>query len=510
MWLMQAFTLILFFQGSEARKNVLFIVADDLRPEIAAMHDNEAYRQMHDKMYTPHLDAFTERSAVFKKAYVQQAICGPSRASFMTGRRPDTTKVYNLDDYFRNVSGDFTTIPQYFKQQGYRTLGMGKIFHPGSSGGGNNDRPSWSDDEQYYNSPSQRNYWYPRHNEKSWRAINESLEQEHPLGDQELTDHAKATLRRLAPKAISGEENFFMAVGFRLPHLPFIFPERYLQYYPQSDIKQPSNPYVPQNMPGYAWHYNGEIRNQYADIIDLGLSGRPNTTWPSELVLDLRRAYYASVSYVDTLFGQIMEEVDGLGLRNNTIVMFGSDHGWQLYEHTAWCKHTNFELATRTPLMFRVPGLTDQGLMSSHLVEYTDIYSTLVELAELPAVPLCPQSGPTPQACTEGTSLVSLMSNPNIPGKTRVFMQYPRNRRDVGPLMGYSMRTDRYRYTEWVTFNTTTSTPDWDLMFANELYDHSIDPDENVNRAEDEDYDTDVDLLSAQLQAGWRAALPNY
>ncbi|CAH1784111.1 unnamed protein product [Owenia fusiformis] len=508
MWLIQALLMILFYQESEARKNVLFIVSDDLRPEIAALYDNGAYRQMHDKMYTPHLDAFTEQSAVFKKAYVQQALCSPSRSSFMTGRRPDTTLVYNLNDYFRDVGGDFTTIPQYFKQQGYRTLGMGKIFHPGSAGG-YDDPPSWSDDEPYYHSPSDLNYWMPKQFEKTWGAINQSLEQEHPLGDQELTDNAITTLRRLAPKAINGEENFFMAMGFRLPHLPFIFPERYFEYYPLSDIKQPSNPYVPQNMPEYAWSYNREIL-RYTDIGDLGLSGSPNATWPNELVLDLRRAYYASISYVDDLFGQVMEEVDALGLRNNTIVMFGSDHGWNLYEHTAWGKGDNFELSTRATLMFRAPGLTDQGLVSNHLVEFADVYSTLVELAELPAVPLCPLIGPIPQACTEGTSLVSLMSNPSHPGKTNVFMQYLRDSTDFGPLMGYSMRTERYRYTEWVYFDSIISIPDWDLMFANELYDHYIDPDENVNLADDEDYFILVALLSDELQLGWRAALPDY
>ncbi|CAH1778820.1 unnamed protein product [Owenia fusiformis] len=491
------------FHISTARKNVLFILADDMRPEIAALRDNDSPSQMHDKMYTPHLDAFTEHSAVFRRAYVQQAICGPSRASFMTGRRPDTTRVYNLQDYFRRVGGNFSTIPQYFKERGYRTLGMGKIFHSGQSAGGNNDAPSWSSDETFFHSPSRRGYWNPIKKEHSWYSINTTLEREHPIGDQEVTDHAISVLQRLAPKAISGEENFFMAVGFYLPHLPFIFPERFLQYYPISDIKQPSNPYAPLNMPDYAWHSNGELLNGYGDIKSLNISGAPNTTWPSQLVLDLRRAYYASISYVDSLFGQIMTELDNLGLRNDTIVMFGSDHGWQLYEHTAWCKHTNFELATRTPLMFRAPGLTDQGIMSDHLVEYVDIYSTLVELADLPAAPLCPENPAAIQECTEGTSLVPIMKNSSLPGKPRVFMQYPRYRQ-FGRVMGYSMRTDKYRYTEWVRFNETGFGPDWTAQEAVELYDHTNDQEENVNRANDAEYASIVEQLKGHLHEGWR------
>ncbi|CAH1794527.1 unnamed protein product [Owenia fusiformis] len=504
-------TLVICVLSCESRKNVLFIVSDDLRPEIAAMYDKGNPYQMHDKMYTPHLDAFAERSAVFRKAYVQQAICGPSRASFMTGRRPDTTHVYNLDDYFRTVGGDFTTIPQYFKQQGYRTLGMGKIFHGGSASGGNYDKVSWSDDEEFFTSPSDKKYWRKRFKMRSWAVVNKTMEEEHPLGDQEITDHAIKSLRRLAPTAKLGLENFFMAVGFRLPHLPFVFPGRFLKYYPKETMKMPSNPYAPKDMPEYAWHGNGEIRNGYADITLRGFSKEPNTKWPEYLVKNLRRAYYASVSYVDSLFGKIMAELDRLGLRDDTIVMFGSDHGYELYEHSAWCKHTNFEIATRTPLMIRAPGVTDKGVMSDHLVEYTDVYSTLVELAGLPALPTCPKDSSKVKACTEGTSLVPVMKNPNLPGKQSVFMQYPRNRGPrIGTIMGYSMRTERYRYTEWVKFNGKPDfTPNWFLLFASELYDHYVDPDENVNRAGVQAYASVKAQLSKTLHAGWRAQLPS-
>ncbi|XP_071099564.1 iduronate 2-sulfatase-like [Haliotis cracherodii] len=490
-------------QSSNSRKNVLFLVSDDMRPNIGAYEGKEYPAPVSPKMHTPHLNALAKKSLLLERAYVSQALCSPSRTALLSSRRPDTTHVYDLKHYFRLVGGNFTTLPQYFKQNGYRTMGIGKIFHPGMAASGNDDPISWTD--PYFHAKDtygdMKDIWY---------AVPESKVKREPLQDTILANHAIGVLKEVAPKAKSGEQPFFVAVGFHKPHLPWYFPMRFLDYYPLSSLREPENYYVPKDMPPVAWH-NFSNFDAFSDIKKFHFKdvGYINFTFPRELTLELRRAYYCALSYTDSEVGRVIAELDKLGLANNTIISFWGDHGWQLGEHSEWEKHTNFEMATHAPMMVHVPGLTDHGVKSQHLTEFVDLFPTLAEAAELPPIQLCPEDSSKVDLCTEGMSMVPLMKNPNYPNwKTAAFSQYPR---EVGQnrVMGYSIRTDQYRYTEWPEFQGSPQyQPQWNIEFGAELYDHHIDYQENVNRANDPAYQTVRDELRGKLIAGWRQALP--
>ena len=278
------FLLQLVLLASCKKMNVLFLVSDDLRPEINAYRGRDFPSTVHPKLHTPNLDDLCSRSLVLKRAYVQQAICSPSRTSLLTGRRPDTTHVYDLKTYFRKSGGNFTTIPQYFKEHGYQSIGMGKIFHPGEKASGKDDPISWS--EPYYHASR---YWQSANH--SWRAVTDSERKRNPLPDEDITLHALEVMRNLVHANNRTNRPFFLAVGYHKPHLPFIFPDKFLGYYPEDVIRLPNNQYAPVNMPPVAWTDYGELR-KYHDIRKLHASGEPNTTLPAKVVKQLRRAYY--------------------------------------------------------------------------------------------------------------------------------------------------------------------------------------------------------------------------
>lgn len=486
-----------FFDISECagRYNVLFLVADDMRPELGSYCGPDSPSPIHPKMHTPNLDALAIKSLLLKRAYVQQAVCSPSRTSLLTARRPDTTHVYDLIHYFRKVGGNFTTLPEYFKINGFQSIGMGKIFHPGVASG-HDDPISWT--EPFFHG----NATFESKNH-SWQAIPDALLIDNPLIDEQIAEHAITTLRRVAKSALTGTSNFFVAVGFRRPHLPFVFPESMLQFYPETSIQLPDNPYAPVQMPEIAWWNYAGLR-EYADINALNATGKINTTLPDKTVLELRRSYYSAISWIDTLVGRILAELDNLGLSNNTIVSFWGDHGWQLGEHGEWCKETNFELATHAPMMIHIPGVTDKGIVTEQLVECVDLFPTLAEAAGLEPLPLCPENSSQIALCREGTSLLPLIRNPDVPLKKAAFSQYPR----LDNIMGYTIRTHQYRYTEWALFYYSPKyAPDWSKLAGVELYDHCRDPEENYNFADDERYVQIKAMLSKQLHSGWRQAL---
>lgn len=486
--------------AQQRRKNVLFFVADDLRPNLGAYSGHHAPSPSDPSMYTPNLDRLAQSSLVLQRSYVAQAICSPSRTSVLTGRRPDTTRVWDLKHYWRLVGGNFTTIPQYFKENGYRTVGMGKIFHPGKHASGNNDPISWTD--PYFLGEDD----YSK-NRLLWQAVTEAEERQTPLLDTQIADFALKTLNEVAPKAKSGEQPFFVAVGFHKPHTPWNYPERFEKYYPLDSLELPDNYFSPVGMPAFAWH-NFSRLNTYKNVEPYHLHdvGAINYTFPKNLTLLMRRAYYSSVSFTDYNVGRVLQELDDLGLANDTIVSFWGDHGFQLGEHCEWQKETVFELATRAPMMVKVPGVTDSGMVTSQLVEFVDLFPTLVDLAGLPQMKLCPENSSQILLCTEGKSFVPLFTNPNITGwKNATFSQFPhgRNGRNGLDVMGYSIRTDRYRYTEWATFKPHLK-PEWNKLHGIELYDHGIDPEENRNWAQEPSYANLRSQLSKQLRAGWR------
>lgn len=477
-----------------AKKNVLFFMVDDLRPQLSPYTGSYFPSSVSPPMTTPNILGLANKSLLLQRAYVQQAMCGPSRASLLTGRRPDTTHVYDLKSDFRVVGGDFTTLPQYFKNNGYRSIGMGKIFHPGSADG--DDPISWS---EYFQGVA-------NHEDKtrSWKAIEEVSLNRRPLRDRQVADKAIEKIRELA----TGSENFFLAVGFHKPHEPFVFPETYLQYYPEDDIILPSNDMAPVNMPEVAWSpYNG--LREYDDIASTNATGEIGTVLPDDKVKELRRAYYAAVSWIDSLVGEILDELERSGLSNNTVISLISDHGYQLGEHGEWGKRTNFELSTHAPMMIHIPGMTDSGIQSDQLVEFVDLFPTLVEAAELDTISQCPEDSSNVLTCHEGTSLIPLVNNPTIALKKAAFSQAESPYPGSGRVMGYTMRTDQYRYTEWATFRYSPYyVANWRADLSGvELYDHSIDPDENFNLADEEAYKTIREDLSTKLRTGWRGAL---
>ena len=479
--------------------NVLFLVADDMRPELNSYLGSDFPSPVHPKIHSPNLDKLASKSLVLRRAYVQQAWCSPSRTSLLTGRRPDTTHVYDLKTYFRESGGNFTTLPQYFKEHGYLSIGMGKIFHPGVASHGD-DPISWS--KPYWHAPNWKLYNEHKH---SWWAVSEKVRAKKELPDIQISERAIKTIRKIADGAKSGQQPFFLAVGFHKPHLPFVFPKEYLSFYPKENIRLPDNPYAPVNMPKVAWKVYDELMS-YRDIHRSNATGKINSTLANEVVIDLRRAYYSALTYTDRLIGDVLDELEAQGLSNNTIVSFWGDHGWQLGEHGEWCKQTNFELATHAPMMVHVPGVTDEGILTEQLTEFVDLYPTLVDAAGLPPVKLCPKDSRNIKVCTEGMSLMPLMTRDSVKWKNRVFSQFPRSP-EGQDVMGYTMKTNQYRYTEWVRFSGKPEyKPEWSKVYGVELYDHKKDPEENRNHADDPKYNSIRKHLSEQLHAGWRAA----
>ena len=465
----------LFLTQASDLKNVLYIVVDDLRPQLGAYGQRE--------MYTPNIDKLANQSLVFERAYCQQAVCAPSRNSFMTGRRPDTTKAWNFIDHFReaDVGLDWSSMPQYFKNHGYFSSGVGKLYHLNLPP--NNDPPSWSDLEQF------PYYWgHPEGcpNRTSSCAL--------PRQKYNFTDlnSTAIMMQHMRYAAQHRDTPFFLGIGFHKPHLSWRYPEEFLQHYTnESNIQVAKHRMTPKGMPMVAFH-NCMPPGRYSDLTNYTYN--ISVPYPVEVQQHLRQGYYAAVSYMDSLVGEVLNELESLGLSNNTIVAFHADHGWQLGEHNEWCKHTNFELAARVPFMIRAPGYeATAGQKTSSLVELVDVFPTLVELAGLPPC----------QENLEGKSLVSLFKDPTTIIKNVSLSQYPRCgnleiaengctrvKRTDFPYMGYSIRTDRYRYTEWVEWNGEKLQPNWENVIGKELYDHQGDTEndfdafENINLAE--------------------------
>ena len=522
--------LLLVVQGT---KNVLFFAIDDLRPELGIYG--------HDQVKSPNIDALGSRSLLFERAYCQVAFCSPSRASLLTGRRPDTNHVWQIsaDEYWRTQT-NATTIPQYFKENGYISIGMGKVFHPGAPSGDDDKKFSWSPEGlPYYHSPLERRYG-PVVNMTSSIWSFDGFE-DNQLPDGQISDNAVQVLKDLKQNKTNGETRpFFLAVGFHKPHLPFYAPSKYFDMYPDvSDIKLPDNPDPPKGMPPIAfstWSYirgYDDIKNYFPDVkacyndADTSLYSK-DCRMPDNKVRELRRGYYASISYTDAQVGKVIAELRAQGLDKDTIIILWGDHGWQLGEHNEWGKFTNFEDAVHVPLMMHIPGTTDKGMRTDALVELIDIFPTLTELAGIKQPPMCPEGKHQLLACVESTSFASLFKDPQQKWKKAAFSQYARPLSGLTSIpnkppfptdehsesiMGYSIRVDQYRFTEWYRFNRTTSEPKWDQVWGTELYNHT-EPviffnDENTNSYDDPGMKDVVEELRKMLQAGWRAIALN-
>lgn len=493
--------------GTKRRPNVLFIIVDDLRPELGCYGNRE--------IKTPRFDRFAGEGTLFTHTHCQAAACSPSRASVMTGLRPDSTRVWSLGEEFRKTIPDVVTMPQHFHKFGYHTVALGKIFHNHMP-----DRISWDepdlrpaeyltaelidrDPESFYYDEelkkelaavrAERIKANPAKYSGGWaygRSTESSDAPDNAFYDGAQTDLALATLKRIKDE----NQPFYMALGYFRPHLPFVAPKKYWDLYDRNSLSLASNPYLPKDAPVMAADSNYELTGCY----DLEFVRHPSVySLPEDIARRLKHGYYASVSYIDACLGRVLDGLKEMGLDENTIVVLWGDHGYKLGEHNAWTKQTNYNIDTRVPLIVRAPGVGSPGRVCDKLTELVDLYPSLCDLAgiDIPGI-------------MEGRSFKPLLRDPGREWKTAVFSQYHR-RPNVSPdgkrYMGFSMVTERFHYVEWRTWDNDNKTAG-DLA-AVELYDNAADPDENVNIAGRPENAEIVVRLAGQLKAGWRAAI---
>jgi arylsulfatase A-like enzyme len=490
--------------GQEAKKpNILFIAVDDLRPELGCYGVEYAI--------TPNINRLAGNGIMFTNAFCQSAVCNPSRASLLTGLRPNTNKVWDLWTDLRSTVPDVVTLPQYFKNNGYYTNAIGKIYHNTMP-----DTLSWSEDKlhvdgypfdpdatyvgeealQYLEArkaellaEGKEGRYIDRIGEWYLKAYSTECEDvpDNAYFDGAQTDLALEKLEEYSKK----DQPFFFAIGYYRPHLPFNAPKKYWDMYDPEAIPMAENDFIPEGAPPMAINNFRELRG-YADFKDQPSPLVKKLT--VEQAKHLKHGYMASVSYVDAQVGRLLDKLDELGLSDNTIIVLWGDHGWKLGEHGSWCKMTNYTIDTRVPLIFSTPDLRNKPVICDELVEFVDVYPTLCDLAGI-AVP----------ENLEGISSVPLFSEPWKPWKKAVFSQFLRSRiwlaPDGIPYHGYSIRTREYLYVEWINVNTGE-------LAATELYDLKKDPQENKNLVTDPAYDDVAEILSGRLERGWHAAIP--
>ncbi|QDT01715.1 Choline-sulfatase [Rubripirellula lacrimiformis] len=448
--------------GAADRLNVLMIAVDDLRPELAC------YGAEH--IHSPNIDRLASEGVRFDRAYCQVAVCGASRASLLSGCRPETTGCWNFRTPLRSKMPDVLTLPQHFKQSGYETAFLGKIYHSASD-----DASSWT---------LNVNRWAPAQAGKGKSYVlaeNAKPTERKPKGDRRPSDKAGPSNEnggdvpdemyndghnadravRVIEQFADHEKPFFFAVGFLKPHLPFNAPAKYWDLYDRSSIEIPARTSVVDGVP-YASSNWGELKN-YPDI------PRDVDYLDDEKTRELIHGYRAAVSYTDAQVGKLLAALDRTGQRDNTIVILWGDHGWYVGDFGEWCKHTNYEIATRVPLIVSAPGVAPDR-SSESMAEFVDIFPTLCQMTGLDV----------PEHC-QGKSLTPILADPSAVVKPAAFSQYLKNKPGAGQMRGTSIRTDRFRYTEWRSVKTGE-------LDAIELIDFDTDPGATVNVASDPKY----------------------
>lgn len=435
---------------SRKQKNVLFIAIDDLRPELAC------YGAAHVK--TPNIDRLARQGSLFENAYCQQAVCAPSRNSVLTGLRPDAMQIYDLGTFFRTTVPDVVTLPQLFKNNGYITENVGKIFHVGH--GNKNDERSWSTVWSYddrLDALGEISRGDSTALESSRPKVNGKLlpyyrsdAPEEDLFDGMVADIAVARIKALKDQ----DRPFFLGVGFTSPHLPFVAPHSYWNLYDPADIQLPAKTEPEGMYPQALIKWSGEL-NAYHGITQYKAEGY----LPDKLARNLIHGYYASVSLVDAQVGKLLDALEHAGLRENTIVVLWGDHGYKLGEYGTWCKHSNAELDTRSPLLISDLDYPNDRKTSA-VVELLDIYPTLCDLAGLPF----PKH-------LQGESLVPILVNPTAKVKAVAMSQWPKGKTFPGnppsrEIMGYSITDGHYRFTRWQRHKQP------EVVIDRELYDH--------------------------------------
>ncbi|MBO0590153.1 sulfatase [Cellulophaga sp. E16_2] len=515
--------------------NILFIAIDDLRPELGAYGSDIAI--------SPNIDALAADGLLFNNAYCQEAICSPSRASVMTGARPETLRVIENYSYFRDLNPDIETLPQHLRANGYETVYTGKIFHPGYT----DAALSWSrkadpnsistkaprtpggfklveNQELYKSNSAEMAKKYGKESLKSGLGRGPAYEfvdlPDNEYEDGYNTDLAIATLKDMVKE---GDKPFFLGLGFLKPHLDWVAPKKYWDLYDDKDIKLAKETTGPKDGAEMGLHASFELRAR-ANIPNAGEIS-------DEQAIQLKHAYLACVSYVDAQIGRMIDALDEAGIRDNTIIVLWSDHGWHLGDMGIWGKATNYEIATRVPLIVWSPEMAkeNRGRKTDALVELVDMYPTLCEL-----------TGVSIPETVEGQSFAPLLKNPDLEWKKAAFSQFPtpalrewaanplsKGMRETyfGPLiekveeriikqqgdtwdrdlfenrlMGYSMRTKDYRFIVWKDYTKKDAEP----IFV-ELFNHQTDPSETINIAK-ENPELVASLL-VQFNKGWQGNL---
>lgn len=470
-----------------ARPNILILAVDDLKPTLGCYEDAHAI--------TPHIDRLAAGGLTFTRAYAQQAVCGPSRASFFTGLRPDTLRVWDLKTKMRTQRPELVTLPQYFKEQGYHTASAGKVFDPRSCDGTRtNDAISWSQPHFRggYEGLVALNFLDPEVLPRMEAYREEALargESERPLQGYkpvterlEMPDNAypDGVLAEWAVEFLESRKGqadpFFAVVGFVRPHLPFVAPRRYWDLYDAERLPLATFQTMPEGAPDFHFQDSWELRGGYGGI--------PKGPLPEALQRELVHGYYACVSYIDALVGQVLAGLEASGLAENTLVVLWGDHGWHLGDHGMWCKHTNYEQATRVPLILVDPRQPARGLKVDVPAESIDLAPTLTRLAGLPDF-----------GAFEGVSLDAFFHQQESAHKPFAVSQYPRSSGEGGDgLMGYAFRSERYRIVEWLELDYAAGERDGRRV-ALEIYDLWDDPLETRNLAAEELGDYQADLV---------------
>ena len=437
--------------AQNTKPNVLFIAVDDLRPEL------RCYGKEH--IQSPNIDRLASAGTLFERAYCMVPTCGASRASLFTGLRPTRNRFVSFDANAEKEAPGIATLNTHFKNHGYHTISNGKIFHLlEDSAAGWSEKP-WtpSDIGIGYRLDKNRNLARQEDTKRGPPIeFTDAPDTEYP--DAQIATKAIEDLQRLKDK----EEPFFLAVGFLKPHLPFVAPKKYWDLYEQESIKLPTNYHPPKNAPREAVHRWGELRH-YATVPQTG-------PLSDAMARDLIHGYYACVSFTDAQVGRLLDELKRLELDENTIVVLWGDHGWNLAEHTLWCKHSCFETSMHAPLIVRAPA-TPSNQRTRSLTEFIDIYPSLCELAGLPL----PEH-------LDGESFVPQLKDPSLPGKDAAVGRFKQ---------GDTIRTDLFRFSEYTNPKGQQT--------GRMLYDHQSDPGENVNISENENQAAVVKRLTTQL-----------
>ncbi len=458
--------------SAEGQPNVLFIASDDMRPQLGCYGDST--------VKSPNLDRLAARGMVFERSYVQQALCSPSRISMLSGRYPATTQIFEIGRTLRTTMPDITTMPQHFKNHGYHTRSIGKIYHVGID-----DEASWT------LPPAQGGK--PRYSAETVEAVAEFTREAMAKGvelpqrgkgsrqsvvppfdavdceDDDLLDGGAAAqgVAQLREHAKTPDKPFFLGVGFANPHVPWISPKKYWDLYDPATFTLAANEFLPKDAPAFAATSGNDFR---------WYRGVPEGALPESFKRQCLHGYYAAISYVDAQVGRLLDALEETGLAKNTIVVFWSDHGYYMGEHTWWgAKHNNYEGATRNCFIVATPGMKTAGTKTQALAQAVDIAPTLADLCGLPA-----------NEGFQGASLKPVLDDPSASVNEAAFSWYPKE-----GWLGVAMRTDKWRYVEWTKPGQSTQ---------QELYNMVHDPQNDLNVAGKPEHAQVIESLNRRMR----------